>query len=201
MTGTGWTSLTPASGASTTWGSNKVTLAIPAATTVYGASGIERSNFLYDTTNADLCTRIDYVVGDGESSADLVVIMGSSITNCAVWVMHGNGQTYFGYIQGGVFTVAASAIASSISSGDRTGGQLWLRMSRSPVGIGLFYGVGSSGDLPTVWNCIRTITDTNSIGMSMGRYAQIGINASSGLAAGFNLEVLAIRTNAAGGPL
>lgn len=201
MTGAGWTSLPPASGATTTWASSKLTLDIPAATTVSGASGIEDSDFVPDSTCVDVCARIDFVSGNGESYTNFVFALGSSFSDCIMWVNTGGGNNYVGRRDGGAWTTVASSAPSGISSGDRTGGQLWLRASRAPTGVVFFYGVGSSGALPTRWMIVRTITNEAAIAAALGQYVRLGIDTSSGIAGGFTLDVLAIRASAAGAPL
>ena len=201
MTGTGWTSLTPAFGTTTTWASGKLTLTIPAVSAVSGASGIEDSDFVPDSTCVDVCARIDFVSGDGESYTNFVFALGSSISDCIMWVNTGGGNYYVGRWVGGVWTTVASSAPSGILSGDRTGGQLWLRASRAPTGVVFFYGVGSSGALPTRWTIVRTITNEAAIAAALGQYVRLGIDTSSGIAGGFTLDVLAIRASPAGAPL
>ena len=201
MTGTGWTSLTPASGATTTWASGKLTLAVPTGTSVFDASGIERSGFLPDGNAYDLCVRYDVVAGDTNAAGKIVIAVGESAADSAYFVHNNASAWVIGRKVGGAWTQTSTG-SSGASAGDRTGGQFWWRITRSPFGYAISRGVGSGGALPTRWTLVHSGTDVTTLSMSCGQYVRIGLDVEApGVSGGVTLDVLAIRTSAAGAPL
>lgn len=201
MTGAGWTALTPASGATTTWASSKLTLAVPDGVSVYNASGVEDSDFLPDGNVYDLLVRYDVVAGVGDAQGKLMLAVGESANN-GMWVGHTFGGVYVvGRKVGGSYTQLTFA-SSGASAGDLTGAQFWWRISRTPTSFALSRGVGSGGALPTRWTLVYTGTDATTLSMSCGQFVRIGLDVDAGgVAGGATIDVLAIRASAAGAPL
>lgn len=209
MDGTGWTSLTPASGATTTWAAGVLTLAIPASTTVSGASGVHRADALADPDSYDLLYRVDVVTGDGTAAPDtgnIYSLVGRDVGNCFIVAMNADGSLSIGRSSGGSWAGAyVTPAANTITSGQRTGGQLWFRVSRRPGVVVAASGVGSADAVPTTWTTLYAGTGASydALDLSYGTFVRLGADTfGAGVAAGWTVDVLAIHTCAqSGAPL
>lgn len=193
MTGAAWTDTAPA-GTSVTWAGGVLTVSIDAGTTG-GPSTINASG---NTSPEwwDVLARCAVTSGNGESNGNVGLFAGLDAANCFIWVFYANGSYKIGRFSGGVYAdLVGRTVADQISSGQRTGGQMWLRLSRSPMGIAASWGVGSAGAAPASWTTVYSAaSDTTLANLSSGSWVQISPNAESALGSVLTWEVYAIQS-------
>lgn len=202
MTGSGWASDTPANGTVMLWASGKLTLTIPEGVAALGACGVAQSDYLPDAASVDLCVRIDFVSGEADTDTRTYIALGNSVTESVYLVAYGGGNyvvaaTGVGGAPWTEFTVASSGL----SNGDRTGGQLWLRLHRSPSAVVAMMGVGADGELPSSWAVLYVVTNTSAIRFAQGRWVRVSLDSGGAPVGGAIVDVLAIHASPAGAPL
>lgn len=198
MSGTGWSALPPDAGATATWGGGILALAIAANTTaatgapVAGAVGVGGDDY-------DFAARVEYAVGNGATQATASLTSGSDASNYASFGAYADGTLSYGYLLAGAWTTLGTA--SGPSSGQRSGGQLWLRISRRSGALVFAWGVGVSGALPTAWTVAGAYATAASLTASAGTYRVLQATCYSGatIPAGFLVNVRAITYQALGG--
>lgn len=201
MTGGGWVSDTPASGTTMVWGSGKLTLTIPGGAAALGACGVVYANYLPDFAVVDFCARIDFVSGEADSDTRAYIALGNSITESVYLVMYGGGNYVVGATGIGAPWTQLVVASSGLSGGDRTGGQMWIRLHRSPTSVAAMMGVGSGGSMPAAWTTLYIVTNTGAIRVAQGRWVRLGLDSDSAPVGGAVVDVLDIRTSPAGAPL
>jgi len=198
MTGSGWSALTPDAGATATWGGGLLALAITAGTTattgapVAGSVGVGGDDY-------DYATRCEFATGDGATQAALQLSSGTDANNKAVLACYADGTLLWGYLSGGAFTQLGTVAGPS--SGQRTGGQMWLRVSRRAGLVAYAWGVGSAGALPTAWTVVGTHAVAAAISVASGTYRVLQAWCASGatIPSGLLVNVTAITYQALGG--
>jgi hypothetical protein len=193
MTGSGWSSLTTSGGASASWGSSKLTLDCPLGSAA--SCGVEKSSYLPSAESYDIAMRVDVTAGDASTLTRLVLTVGQSSSANVSTILWSSGTVEWGSYGSGSFTSLGST--SGPNSGQRTGGQLWLRVTRTPTGVAFSWGVGSGGALPTSWTTVGTSSSATVLDRASGKYIQIVGLTTSSLA--FTTEVLAIQSALPGG--
>lgn len=195
MTGSGWSSYVPAHGQTTTWSGGKLTLTTPSGVSAGDECGAYRS-FLPAGEEYDVAARIDITSADGDSGANVNLTVGTDASNHRVyWQLRFNGSLQGGgFAGGGWITAVAATPADTIVTGDRTSGQLWLRIRRR-YGLLLFYtGVGSAGALPTSWTVQGTSTNASLLGSSCtfgGKVVTLSMD-TAGPATAATVEILSL---------
>jgi hypothetical protein len=193
MTGAAWTDSTPA-GTSLAWSGGVLTLGVDAGTTggpsTLNASGNGSPEWW------DVMCRVDLVSGDGESSANIGLFAGADASNNFIWVLYCDGSYKIGRFVATVYSdLVAHTAPNQISSGQRTGGQLWLRLSRSPIGLAASWGVGTSGAVPTAWTTVYvSVSDITLANITTGSWVQIAPSVEIALAGALTWDVLAIQS-------
>ena len=198
MTGSGWSALAPDAGATATWGGGLLALAITAGTTaatgapVAGSVGVGGDSY-------DLAVRCEFATGDGATQAALSLACGSDASNYISLGCYANGSLSWGYLLAGVWVTLGTATGPT--SPQRTGGQLWLRLSRRAGITSFAYGVGSSGALPTTWTVVGVHAVAASVSAATGTYRVIqAVNyVGASLPAGLLVNVRAITYQSLGG--
>lgn len=76
-----------------------------------------------------------------------------------------------GHYGTGSFT--SLAIAAGPDSGQRTGGQLWLKIGRATTSVSFSWGVGEDGARPTTWTTVAISTDPTVVTRASGTYVEI----------------------------
>lgn len=193
MAGTDWDDLAISGGASAAWGASKLTLTCPSGSAA--SCGVEQAGYLPSGESYDVAARVDVTAGDASSLTRLVLTAGQSASANASVILWSDGTVEWGHYGSGSFTSLGTTAGPD--SGQRTGGQLWVRLTRTPVGIAFAWGVGSAGALPTEWTTVGISTAANVLARAGGRYVQIGGLTTSSLA--FTVEVLAILAALPGG--
>lgn len=202
MTGVGWTT-THDSGSTVTvtWATGKLELSAPTGTNKL--TTIERDTAPLDAraTAWDVAVRVQVTAGDGTSPrGQMIVRWREGAGNLFSMVLTSARQI-------GLTSTAASSdvdhgFASGPSSGQITGGQCWLRMSRLASGeIAVWWGIGTDGALPTLWT--RThLVDRAALTAAVGPLAKLrlvyGWFGEGAMVATWTVDVLAIRTSWSG---
>lgn len=204
MTGSGWSTLTTSGGASASWGSSKLTLDCAAGSA--GSCGVEASSYLESGEWWDLAIRLDVLSGDASSSTRINLVAGQDTNNNVTVSLWTNGTLEVGYVSSGSWQSITFGSVSGIDSTARTGGQLWLRIARTPTGLSWWWGVGSGGAMPTQWQYYYSLMEVAAAGYagrvsaamtaSSGRYVQI--SALTLFAVDLDVDVLAISRGLSG---
>jgi hypothetical protein len=199
LTGSGWTQATLSGTATAAWstGPARLSLSIPATTD--GACHAYQAGLVPDGDEWDALCRVQITAGDGAANTRLILQVGTDADNLYALALYADGTLEPGRTVATVYTSAGTA--SGPSSGQRTGGQLWLRLSRRTTGIAAYWGVGSAGAVPTSWTLVvPPETGVAAIGAAQGTYFRIVHTAfGGGVAGGFAADVLAIRVRGLAG--
>jgi hypothetical protein len=198
-TGADWTT-TAAANTSAVWSGGAPTLSALSGAT--GRVEVDRAAVIPGTAQAwDTCVRLDVTAGDAASGTGYFLV--------AAWVDASNfvyGRLYVDGTLRLVYRIAGSETISGDvagpSAGQRTGGQLWLRLHGDALGRwALLWGVGSAGALPTAWTRTHAI-DVGALAVAVPATAGIDLWVGSGggtpLSATHTVDVLAIRTTWSG---
>ena len=154
MTSSGWSSLSATGSAVASWltGPNRLNLSCPSGSAA--SCGVYRAGFVVSTEWVDVAVRFQVLAGDGASSTRTGFSIGVSSTSNVSINFWNNSNVECGHFDGATFTSLATAAGPD--SGQRTGGNLWLRITRTPTGVSFAWGVGSGGALPTSWTVVHT---------------------------------------------
>ena len=150
MTGTGWSTATPSGGALASWASSPARLLLNCAPGSAGSCGVESTTRLPSTDTYDVAIRVRFDVG-GSGNGRVLFVLGRNSANCLVLTLSAAGELQAGRRVGGTYTNYTILYYAGIDSSARTGGQLWVRASRSPQGFVWLWGIGAGGQLPTEW--------------------------------------------------
>lgn len=196
MTGTGWTTI-PEAGVTAAWGGGALTLSADAGTSTFASANSDTSRLGASASQWDICTRVDVTAGDGAVAAQFQVGFWSSPTSYAV-ISYRTDNRVIHLFMNGAGGFANYGAVSGPSSGEATGGQLWLRVTRfADATIAAWWGVGVGGALPTAWT--RThLTDRTDLssgpGTAVRSYVGFGWFGLGPLSAPASVDVLAIRS-------
>jgi len=192
LAGSGWTTLTPSGGATASWASGPARLALSVPDGATGGVSVERADFVPTSHEWDALLRLDVTAGDANADTRFILYVGEDDSDVYSYALWTNGNLEAGRVVGGAFTNVATV--SGPDAGQRTGGQLWMWLSRRPGHVDTLWGVGSGGALPTVWNLIAHDTAAASVKAASGTYGRISHVTLAGVAGGFGVDVLAIRS-------
>lgn len=151
MTGSGWTALSASGGASASWASGPARLLLNCAPGSAGSCGAGSTTRLPSTDTYDVAIRVRFDVGDGSANGRILFVVGRDSANCLVLTLSAAGALQAGRTVGGSYAGYTVLYDAGINSNARTGGQLWVRASRSPQGFVWLWGIGAGGQLPTEW--------------------------------------------------
>ena len=193
MTGTGWSALATSGSATFVWSGGKGTGTCPLGSAA--SCGVEASGYLDRGEWYDLAIRVDVVTGDTSAATRLVLTAGQSSAANVSTILWANGTIEWGHYGSGSFTSLGTTAGPD--SGQRTGGQLWLRITRTPTGVAFAWGVGSASVRPTTWTTVGVSTAANVLARAGGTYAQIKVLTTSSVA--FVADILAITRSLPGG--
>ena len=151
MSGTGWATATATGGAAASWATSPARLLLNCAPGSAGSCGVESTTRLPSTDTYDVAIRVRFDVGDGSGNGRVLFVVGRNSANCLVLTLSAAGELQAGRTIGGTYTNYTILYTAGIDSSARTGGQLWVRASRSPQGFVWLWGIGAGGQLPTEW--------------------------------------------------
>ena len=198
MAGADWTAPTPTGGATATWASSKLTIAVPPST--YGGAAVERSSGVIgaDAPEWDILVRLDVVDGDNSNATRFAVSVGADDANCVVAQLWTDGTVELGKVVGGAYTGLGYGGAPGLDAGVRTGAQLWLRLSRRLGGVFASWAVGVGGAVPVSWRTPQRSTDDDAVRVAGGSYTRVSaVTTDTSVTAGLTVDVLAIRARSA----
>ena len=147
--------------------------------------------------------RVAVTTGDVAAGAagSLVFKVGLDASNFIQAQIKSNGDIETYVVNATAYTLLTSTAVSGITTGQRTGGQLWYRWSRTPVGVTLLWGIGVAGALPTVWTVWRSYATSLVAQATQGTWSSLQIIGGS-VVGGYVLTTYAIRATGYGvGPL
>jgi hypothetical protein len=190
LTGSGWTSGT-GGGASVAWtAGTKARFSIPPSTTGYAE--VVSTSFISSPDSWDVAIRLQVVTGDTSSQTRVVLVAGKDGNNAVQISLWGNGNVELGRVDGGGYS--SVGWSSGPDATQRTGGQLWLRLSSVGGIVRAFWGVGSSGNVPTSWTLMYNYADTTAARLTYGTYLKIvPLTINTSISAGYVVDVLDIR--------
>lgn len=172
LDGTGWDSNSATGSAVASWETSPARLRLTCPASGSAAScGVHAEGYVDSPVWGDLAIRIDVVVGDGSSAGRIGFAVGQSPTANVSINLWPNSNVECGHYGGGSFT--SLAIVAGPGSGQRTGGQLWLKISRTPTSVAFAWGVGSGGELPEQWTTTAISTSTTVLDRASGTYVEI----------------------------
>lgn len=195
LDGTGWTANTATGSAVASWETSPARLRLTCPASGSAAScGVHAENYVDSVAWGDLAIRLDVVVGDTLTTGRVGVVVGaSSAANVSVNLWP-NGNVECGHYGSGSFTSLATTAGPD--SGQRTGGQLWLKIGRTPTSVAFAWGVGSGGEIPEQWTTTAISTNTTVVSRASGTYVEVfGLTTAS---AAVTVDVLAIEQGAPG---
>ena len=193
MAGTGWTALSASGGASATWGSSKFACVCPLGSAA--SCGSYKTGYTASAEWYDVAIRAQVLSADGSTLTRAgFSIGGSSSSNVSINFWN-NGTVECGHYDGSTFTSLTSTAGPD--SGQRTGGQLWIRITRTPTSVAFSWGVGSAGALPTSWTTVHVSTNATVLLRSGGSRLELFALTTSSLA--FSVDILAVKTALPGG--
>jgi hypothetical protein len=202
MAGAGWTTGAAGGGATAAWTAG--TLVLTAPTGAVADIQVSNPSVAPSADSYDMYLRVAVTTGDGVAGSNgrLVWSVGLDANNRVQVDFRSDGNAESYVYNGGAATLLTAAAATGISAGQRTGGQLWYRISRTPVGVSILWGVGSAGALPTVWTVWNAYATSLVARASQGTRTSLSIYTPSGVAGGYVLTAYAIRATGYGmGPL
>lgn len=138
----------------------------------------------------DIAARVRFDLGDGASAASVWIGAGADADSAAVLRLTGDGEFTLGSWIGGSFN-ALEGPTSGTDSGERTGGDLWLRLVREPGYVAAYYGVATvAGELPETWQCVAVSHDLVLLSVSNGGAFLCRVVTTSGVSGGVSVLLL-----------
>ena len=195
-TGGDWAE-TEATDTSATWAASVLTLSALSGAT--GRVEVAHAAVVDETAvQREWLVRLDVTAGNASGSTGyFLMIVRADATNYVYLRMTAAGDLRLTYAIAGAET--HSSDVAGPSAGQRTGGQLWLRLATDGLGRWIsLWGVGSAGAVPTVWTRLH---DVSASGLIPAVPATAGIGLWVGSAGGVSLsathtvDVLAIRSS------
>lgn len=195
MAGSGWTTGSPSAGASASWTGG--TLVLTAPTAADGAAiQVTNASLIPTPTRYQLGLRVTHTTGDGVAGANgqLVWSVGAQSSSRLQLQIKSNGAVQiYGYAINGSGEQIESALATGISAGQRTGGQLWYVLDVTPESVTLLFGVGVAGAFPTSLTAIKSWTDDDVVLSAQGSWCGLSVYTPTGVSGGYVLTLGAIR--------
>ena len=194
MAGASWSVIgSPVGGATAVWSGGALTLT--AQTGVAGEVNVGNNSSLPTGEDADALVRVDVTTGDAAAGANgsLIWRIGTDADNSVQVQIKSNGDVVvYAWVDTSP-TQILGATATGITSGQRTGGELWYRWCRRNGSLALKWGVGTAGALPTRWRTIAAWTSAVALTAAAGTWQRLGL-LSGAISGGYVLSIAAIRT-------
>ena len=201
MTGATWTAGAAVGGATAVWSGGALAL-----TTQNGIAGdIETTATAVQPAadHFDVYLRCAVTTGDVAAGANgsFAFKAGADASNFVQAQIKSNGEVETYAVNATSYTLLTVSSATGITSGQRTGGQLWYRWTRTPTGVAFLWGIGAAGALPTSWTLWRSYPNALTAQATQGTRASLHIIAGT-VTGGYVVTFYAIRaTGFAVGPL
>ena len=197
MTGTGWTTTQPGT-VTATWGSGKLVIDAPTGENTITFVTSNATRLGASASQWDLCARVDIVAGDGVAPAAQALFGFYVDANNYILLSYRLDDRTVGLFTNVSSSATDHGFVAGPSSGQATGAQLWLRVSRLISGeVAVWWGVGTAGAIPTGWTRTHLI-DRPALALAVpttcSLYAGMGWFGLGPLSAQTTVDVLAIRT-------
>lgn len=188
LSGDGWTANSATGSAVASWETSPARLRLTCPLGSAASCGVHAENYVDSVAWGDLAIRVQVITGDGSSAGRIGFTVGQS-TNANVSVnLWPNSNIECGSYAAPTFY--SLAVVAGPDSGQRTGGELWLKIGRAPGAVSFAWGVGTGGELPEQWTTVATSTDAAVLTRGSGRYVEVfGLTTTS---AAVTADVLAI---------
>ena len=201
LSGTEWTT-TPQSGVTVTWSGTALTLAAAAGTTGLGFVTRDATPLGASSTSWEIAVRLDVTAGDGLGAPRGFFLLGFYLNASNYSLSTLRSDRYVGMFTNISGTTTNVGETTGPSSGDLTGGQFWLRHSRTQNGQFIaWWGVGTGGALPTAWRQLYTVSNVSlmtALPTTTTIYVGSGAYGEGAIASPWTVEVLAIRMTSVG---
>jgi len=172
LDGSGWDSNSATGSAVASWETAPARLRLTCPALGSAAScGVHAEGYVDSPVWGDLAIRVRVVVGDGSSAGRIGFAIGRSAAANVSINLWPSSNVECGHYGSGSFSSLATVAGPD--SGQRTGGQLWLKISRTPTGVAFAWGVGSGGELPEQWTTTAISTSTTVLDRASGTYVEI----------------------------
>lgn len=195
VTLTAWTAGSATGGAAVSQqtGPSRMRFTVPSSAA--GAQSVSRTDLIPDPNGWDVSARVQVIVGDGSASTRARLSVGTDASNCAVVEVDTAGAVIAYRVTSGS-SAQVTTLSGVVTSGQLTGGQLWLRLCGSLSGFRAFWGVGSAGALPTSWSVVQSRGSDDAAAVSVGAYASVLVGTiDSSVAAGLTVDVLDVQAS------
>lgn len=193
LTGTGWTGAT-SGGATVAWtAGTRVRASVPASTVGYGE--FTGSAFVLTKDSWDVAIRIQVVTGDTSAQTRISLAVGKDSSNTVNLGLWGDGTFELGRVEGGSY--GSASWSAGPTAGQRTGGQLWLRLSNVCGVVRAMWGEGSDGNPPSSWTIQYAYANTTTPKLTNGTFVKItpAYTIDTSVSAGYVVDVLDIRSS------
>lgn len=183
LTGADWTATEPA-GLSFVW-STGVSLTTSGAGGSTGNGNVTRAAVLDSGAQEwDWAVRVQVTAGDASQTTSthgyILLQMGIGSSQYVSSILYASGH-YVIFHNVGAGLVNSGPLTPAPSAGQRTGGDLWMRVHGDVFGRwSASWGVGSAGALPTAWQRVWTLDSATLSGYAMATSGLTIINGSSG---------------------
>ena len=171
LSGDGWTANTATGSGVASWETSPARLRLTCPLGSAASCGVHAENYVDSVAWGDLAIRVQVITGDGSSAGRIGVTVGRSTNDTVSVMLWPNSNIECGSYSAPTFYSLATAAGPD--SGQRTGGELWLKIGRTPGAVSFAWGVGSAGALPTYWTTIATSTDAAVLTRGSGRYVEV----------------------------
>ena len=206
MSGAGWSSLTATGGATATWATGPARLVLDCVSGAAGFCGVRAANGLPSGDHVTVGMRLRVVTGDNSNQTRVILSLGQDASNNVNLIFFTDGSIECGATVSGSYTYWSITTIAGIDATARTGGNLWLRLDRAPLGVLWSWGVGASGARPTAWHPVYSTVEREVAGywsfLQPALYACNGrdlvVSALTLSAMALNVEVLALHAGSAG---
>lgn len=193
MTGSGWTTLAGSGTHTETWDGSELAMTVDVSGA--GSGAVRHATLLPSPLSWSLAARVAIVTGNGGSQRQVYIAAGVDATNNVALALYGEGTLVASSTVGGSYAAHAT-VSTTVPSGDRTGGELWLLIEKHGGTLTYAWGVGTGGARPTAWTVIHVNTTTTVVSAASGLLAQIGTVTDTGIA--WAVDVRAIHSGRAG---
>jgi hypothetical protein len=187
-----WTAGTATGGASVSQGTSPSRLSFDVPASAAGAQSVTRTDLLPGPAQWDVAIRVKVLTGNNSTMTRVRLVAGVSASDAVTFELDTDGSAISYRI--------ASASATDIStttgptSGQRTGGELWMRIRGGDSGYRTLWGVGSSGALPTSWTVAQSRSSDAASAVTWGQHCQVLVGTlDTSVSGGLTVDVLDVR--------
>lgn len=191
LTGAGWTQASAGGGATATWAASPNRLVIDVPPSVAGWVDEESVAVVRDRYAWDVAARLRVLAGDGSTQTRAGLLVGAGAAAHVAAFVWGDGTVELGRrVDGGW---ASAGYLAGPDAGQRTGGDLWLRLRSQGGTVRAFWGVGDGGALPA-WTLFRAGVGADYARASCGVWVRLFASTlNSSVASGLSVAWLDVR--------